>query len=63
MLPCTVTRGFQSKDLPRSGSANEILAMTRENVPEERCISYNIGGGYETMFEPLLGLLTRDTLA
>ena len=34
MLPCTVSRGFQSKDPPRSGSANEILAVTRENVPE-----------------------------
>ena len=34
MLPCTVTRGFERQDLPRSGSANEILAVNRENVPE-----------------------------
>jgi hypothetical protein len=34
LLPCTVTRGFERQDPPPSGGANEILAVTRENVPE-----------------------------
>ena len=34
MLPCTATRGFECLDLRRLGSANEILVVTRENVPE-----------------------------
>jgi hypothetical protein len=34
MLPCTTTRGLERLDLPRLGSANKILVVTRENVPE-----------------------------
>ena len=34
-----------------------------KTLPRDRRISYTTGGGYATMFEPLLGLLTRDNMA
>ena len=34
MLPCTVTRSSNAWTFLGMGSANEILAVTKENVPE-----------------------------
>jgi len=34
MPPCDAAGGFERPDLPLLGSANEILVVTRENVPD-----------------------------
>src|SRR5271166_1633393 len=55
-----VSDGFESEHRrsPRMANGCQKLPSTRENV-----VNPTTGGGYGTMFEPLLGLLTRGYVA